>query len=43
MFSRYHVPDKEYEIPGNDINNTKDMEFINWALMNPDGEPFFVM
>ena len=41
--SRYPIPDKEHEIPGADINIDQDMEFISWALLNPHGEPFFVM
>ena len=41
--SRYLTPDKEHEIPGADLNNNQDMNFISWALLDPNGEPFFVM
>merc|ERR1719312_928161 len=27
---RYPTPDKEHEIPGADLNNNQDMEFISW-------------
>jgi len=40
---RYPIPDKEHEIPGTDINNNQDMEFISWAILSPSGKPFFVM
>lgn len=41
--SRYLIPDKEHEIPGADLNNNQDMDFISWALLDPNGEPYFVM